>query len=84
MYLGEEQGYILAVLQVNKPYQTSREKLYLTMAGIQTCHLRFTSVMLYQLSYKAKPEATCRVMVFVFDVSKLTSLLQISCTDYIS
>ena len=33
------------------PYQANREKPHLTMAGIQTHNLWFTSLMLYQLSY---------------------------------
>ena len=41
------------------------------MAEIQTYDLRFTSPTLYQLSYKVKPGAGSKVVIFVFDILKL-------------
>ena len=64
------------------PYRASREEVYLTVAGIRTRDLRFTSLTLYQLRYKAKPGASRETTVFVFDILKLTSFLH-SSTDYV-
>ena len=41
--------------------------------GFQTHDLWLTSLMLYQLSYEAKLGVGHRVMVFVFDISRLTT-----------
>ena len=57
------------------PYRASREKLYLTAAGIRTHDLRFTSATLYQLSYKAKPGVGRGMVTCAFDISKSTSFL---------
>ena len=46
---GYEDILILLPSELN-PYWVSRDKLYLTAAGIQTHDLRFTSPTLYQLS----------------------------------
>ena len=53
----------------SNPYRVSREKLYLTAAGIRTRDLRFIGPMLYLLSYKAKPGGGHGMMVFR-DISK--------------
>ena len=50
------------------PHRASREKLYLTTAGIRTSNLWFASPTLCQRSYKAKPGASRGMMVFVFDI----------------
>ena len=41
-----------------------------------------TGPALYQQSYEAKPEAGRRMIVFVFNISKLTSFLHLN-TDYV-
>ena len=46
---------INAIPSETNPYRASREKLYLTVAGIRTRDLRFSVPTLYKLSYKAKP-----------------------------
>ena len=62
MYLGKDKDINTTPSKTN-PYRASREKLYLTAAGIRTCDLRFTSLTLYQLSYKAKPGAGRRMII---------------------
>ena len=66
----------------SNPYWVSRDKLDLTMAGIRTRNLRFTSLMLYQLSYEAKPGGGHGMIMFHM-IFQNTSFFHIN-TDYIS
>ena len=61
----------------SNPYRVSREKLYLTAAGIRTRDLPFSSPTLYELSYKAKPETGCGMMVFLPLVTIFLSFITI-------
>ena len=54
-WVSRHKDILILLPSESNPYRVSREKLYLTAAGIRTQDLRFTSPALYQRSYKAKP-----------------------------
>ena len=71
-----------ALRQVYEPTLGKERKTLLDRGWDWNPQPSITSPTIYQMSYKTKPRASRGMVVFVFDISNLTSFLHIS-TDYV-